>query len=441
MKTRLAIRPTITLVLFAALSLPAFAQQPLIQNFRPYDQKGVNMFEPKKDKETPFEGTKVRIGGNFAQQYQSISHENQATSVLYPNSTINRNQLYPISSGFNLATANLNIDVQLADGIRLAVENYMSARHHQEFWVKGGYIQIDKLPMFNNPQWFADKVRVKIGHFQVNYGDQQFRRSDNGFAMVNPFVGNYIMDAFTTEIGGEVYLFPGKGLMLMGGMTNGLIKGDIEEYAATNRTPSIYAKAAFDQQVNDDFRVRISASMYGNSGTTRNTLYAGDRAGSRYYLVMDPYYSSATTKTTTDTKFTSGRMSPNFTQEVTAMQINPFLKYKGVEFFGTLEKSSGKSSAESEKREVTQLAGELVYRFLPNEQMYIGGKYNTLKGQITGADETRIERVEIAAGWFPISNLLLKLEYVNQQYKDFPTNNILHEGKFNGFILEAVVGF
>lgn len=181
--------------------------------------------------------------------------------------------------------------------------------------------------------------------------------------------------------------------------------------------------------------------MYGNSGTTRNTLYAGDRAGSRFYLVMDPYYASATAKTTTDTKFTSGRMSPNFTHEVMAMQLNPFLKYKGLEFFGTLEKSSGKSSTESAKREVTQLAGELVYRFLPNEQMYIGGKYNTLKGQITGADETRIERMEIAAGWFPISNLLLKLEYVNQQYKDFPNTNILHEGKFNGFILEAVVGF
>lgn len=441
MKTRLALQQSAFVLLFAAFTLSAFAQQPAIQNFRPYDQNAVNIFEPKKDKTTPFEGTKVRIGGNFAQQYQALSHENQATSVLFTGSTINKNQLYPISSGFNLATANLNIDVQLADGIRLAVENYMSARHHQEFWVKGGYIQIDKLPMFNNPQWFADKVRVKIGHFQVNYGDQQFRRSDNGFAMLNPFVGNYIMDAFATEIGGEVYLFPGNGLMLMAGMTNGLIKGDITDYGAGARTPSIYAKAAFDKQLNDDFRFRVSGSMYMNSGTTRNTLYSGDRAGSRFYLVMDPYYTSATTKATTDTKFTSGRMSPNFTNEVTALQVNPFIKYKGLEFFGTLEKSSGKSGAETDKRDVTQVAGELVYRFLPNEQLYIGGKYNVLKGQITGTDETQVDRIEIAAGWYPISNLLLKLEYMNQNYKDFPATNILHEGKFNGFILEAVVGF
>ena len=39
---------------------------------------------------------------------------------------------------------------------------------------------------------------------EINYGDAHFRRSDNGNAIYNPFVGNYIMDAFTTEIGGEV---------------------------------------------------------------------------------------------------------------------------------------------------------------------------------------------------------------------------------------------
>ena len=47
---------------------------------------------------------------------------------------------------------------------------------------------------------------LRVGHFEINYGDAHFRRTDNGNAIYNPFVGNYIMDAFTTEIGGEVYL-------------------------------------------------------------------------------------------------------------------------------------------------------------------------------------------------------------------------------------------
>ena len=45
---------------------------------------------------------------------------------------------------------------------------------------------------------------MRVGHLEINYGDAHFRRSDNGNAMYNPFVGNYILDAFTTEIGGEV---------------------------------------------------------------------------------------------------------------------------------------------------------------------------------------------------------------------------------------------
>ena len=86
---------------------------------------------------------------------------------------------------FNLATANLNLDVQLGDGIRLALENYMSSRHHSEFWVKGGYIQVDKLPMFSNPAVVDELCHRQDRHFEVNYGDQHFRRTDNGNAMWN----------------------------------------------------------------------------------------------------------------------------------------------------------------------------------------------------------------------------------------------------------------
>ncbi len=185
----------------------------------------------------------------------------------------------------------MNFDIQIEDGIRISLENYMSSRHHNEFWVKGGYIQIDKLPMFNSPDWFTNNFRVKIGHFMPNYGDQQFRRTDNGNAMFNPFVGNYIMDAFTTEIGTEIYAFPMDNVMLMAGMTGGLISGDIKDYSTTTtkKNPSLYFKAAYDKQFTD-LRFRLSASFYQNSGTVRNTLFGGDRTGSRYYFAMEPEF-------------------------------------------------------------------------------------------------------------------------------------------------------
>ena len=445
----------------ALLLAGSLLAQETIQNWRPYDKEGVNVFEPKKDLDTPFDGLKVRIGGSFTQQYQMLDHSNAAAydSITVNGKPANGNELYPLAPGFNLATANLYVDAQLADGIRVALENYMSSRHHQEFWVKGGYIQIDKLPMFGNPDWFSKNFRVKIGHFQVNYGDMQFRRSDNGNAMYNPFVGNYIMDAFATEIGGEVYYFSPSGLMAMVGATSGYIAGDITE--GDNRNPSVYAKLAYDKQINPDLRLRLSGSMYRNTGAGRNTLYAGDRSGSRFYLVGEPEYykpRGATAYTGADPNglFTSGRLNPGFTSEVQSFMINPFVKFKGLELFGTFETSSGlaysdpkdEGAANPESRTVTQIGVEGLYRFLPDEQLYVGARYNQVSGELNarvrdanGASNLSANRLEIAAGWYPIKNLLLKVSYVNQQYKDYPVSNILHQAEFNGAMVEAVVGF
>lgn len=419
------------IVLLSADTL--LAQQAKIDYFRPYDQNGINIFETPKESTVPFDGLAVRLGANFTQQYQMLTHSNE--------SALEANALFPLGNGFNLAAANLNINVQLEDGIMVTLENYMSARHHSEFWVKGGYIQIDKLPMFNNPQWFTDLVRVKIGHMQINYGDQQFRRTDNGNALYNPFVGNYIMDAFATEIGGEVYLFPTKNITAALGVTAGLINGDVKDYMPNDdgrvgKDPSVYFKLAYDNQVSEDLRLRLSGSLYTNGNTPRNTLYGGDRAGSRFYEVME--LASA------QSDF-SGRLNPGFTNEITAFQINPFIKFKGLELFGTYEVSKGKTNAESATREMTQVAGEVIYRFLPREQVYVGARYNTVSGQLAGiTNDISINRTEIAAGWFATKNLLLKASYVNQDYNDFPDNETygkFYNGNFNGMMIEAIIGF
>lgn len=425
------------------------AQQPKIQNFRPYDQEGINVFEPAKEIDEPFEGLKVRVGGSFTQQYQALEHSTEAAPNIFTNPAdgkdYNLNELYPLGSGFNLATANLNFDFQIEDGIRVSLENYMSSRHHPEFWVKGGYIQVDKLPMFGSPEWFSKYLRVKIGHFQINYGDQQFRRTDNGNAMYNPFVGNTIMDPFTTEIGGEVYLFATKNIMAMAGMTAGLINGDVRDHGDGNKKPSIYGKLAYDNQISEDFRFRLSGSVYMNSNSPRNTLYGGDRTGSRFYFAMEPVQfrsGNALTTTSGANRFTSGRIDPGFGNELTSIMINPFVKYKGLELFGTYEIASGKRNAETDSRDFSQYAAEVVYRFLPREQVFIGGRYNQVSGRLQGfAEDISIDRIEVSAGWFPTKNLLLKGAYVNQTYTDFPTNNIFNGGEFKGFVIEAVVGF
>src|SRR5262245_23985381 len=108
--------------------------------WRAYDKTGINVFESPKQESFPFDGMRIRLGAGFTQQFQGLKHTNDGAQN-YQTSA----RLYPLANGFMTAQANLFIDVQLAEGIRLNVTTYLSARHHNEAWVKGGYIQFDKL--------------------------------------------------------------------------------------------------------------------------------------------------------------------------------------------------------------------------------------------------------------------------------------------------------
>lgn len=450
-------------VMFATLSM--VAQRSEINYSRQYDKSGINVFETTKLDTVPFDGMKVRINGGFTQQLQMLDHSNNADVVLKDNTltatagdSININKLYPLTNGFNLATANLIIDAQLADGIYVRLENYMSARHHNEFWVKGGFIQIDKLPMFNNPDWYSKNFTIKVGDLEVNYGDAHFYRTDNANAIYNSFVGENILDEFATEIAGEIYFKPESGVIAMLGMSSGLLNADLSifkdpvTFDTIKRSPSIYGKLGYDKQINTDLRLRLTASVYNNSGTSRNTLFSGDRAGSRYYFAGEPQYYYAgtvlTASSATNRAF-SGRIDPGFSSEVMAIMINPFVKWQGLEIFGTYEMVKGDAglsvAADSVKRDFSQIAIQGVYRFLENEQCYIGVRYNTVSGRLFGYTDTdgdiTINRIQVAAGWFPTENLLLKLEYVTEDYLDFKTSDYRSELNFKGVMFEAAVGF
>lgn len=419
------------LMLLMALGF-AWAQQPALQYFRPYDQRGINVFETSKEDTVEFDGLKVRFGANFTQQFQNLRHENRAT----PNEVngVDLNKPIEIGSGFNLAMANLNIDVQLADGIRVSLVSYMSSRHHPEFWVKGGYFQIDKLTVLNNE--FLNKLwknlTLKIGHMEINYGDAHFRRSDGGNAFFNPFVENNLMDAFTTEIGAELY-WQKNGILAMVGMTDGEIQGNVTR--PDDREPSIYGKLGYDKSINENTRVRLTGSIYTTKSSIRNTLYAGDRTGSHYYMVLE------NANATTAAQFSSGRINPGFTDNIQAIMINPFVKVSGLEFFGTYEIAKGRSAAETDDREFNQIAADVLYRFA-NDKFYVGARYNNATGDLAGIpNEVSIDRTAFAAGWFITKNILFKAEYVTQKYNDYPDAHIFHQGKFNGWLVEGIIAF
>lgn len=421
--------------------------------WRPYDQRGINVFETSKAEDTiPFEGPRVRFGAGFTQQFQDLKQSNDKAV-----DNANTNRLVPVTPGFMTAQANLYTDIQLADGIRLNVTTYLSSRHHNEAWVKGGYIQFDKLP-FKGQFWqnLMKVTTIKVGHMEVNYGDAHFRRSDGGQTLYNPFMDNYIVDGYTTEIGGEVYVQK-NGLFGMVGLTNGMIKGNVDSVYApkvngvvvddnTKRSPSIYLKGGFDKQITEKVRVRVSGSYYHNSSSAASglTLYWGDRTGSNYQNVMElagfaP--GNGTLPASTSIPW-SGRVNPAFSKKIDAVMLNGFLKVGGLEVFGTYEHANGRTNKEVNERNLDQLAGDVVYRFGKTENLYVGLRGNTVRLALPGmTSNVSVNRVAAAAGWFLTRNILLKGEVVNQDYVDFPTTDYRAGGNFHGYVVEAVVGF
>lgn len=397
-----------------------------LNNFREPGKDGINVFESPKDSTVvrAFDGVDVRMGGSFALQFQALDH-----------STGSNIPLIEIGDNFNLATANLDIDASLADGLRMHLRTYLSSRHHPEPYVKGGYFQIDNLNFINEGllSELMKVVTVKIGHMEINYGDTHFRRSDNSSAIYNPFVGNTILDAFTTEVGAEVYIRK-NGWLGMLGVTNGKLNQAVTNPDTTS--PSIVAKLGYDKQINDDFRFRLTGSLYNTAQARGTYLYDGDRAGSRYYLVLEDEDARAVSQ------FRSGRYNPGFEQQLTAVMINPFIKYQGLEVFGMYEIISGNSAGETDKRDWNHYMIEALYRLGENENVYFGARYNNASGDELGTgNDVTIDRFNIGAGWFMTKNILAKLEYVSQTYDGFDTTNIFNEGKFDGVVFEAVISF
>jgi len=447
-----------TALIIAALSFAPFMlrAQETIQYLRPNSQLGVNVFETSKLDTVKFTGLKVKVGGNFELSFQTLHDQNTALPLTKTGFTGNVNSLIPLGHAFQLPMANLNVDVQLADGIRMNITEYLAARHHEETWVKGGYIQFDKLPFLHNAlvDEIMKSVTIKIGQNDVDYGDQHFRRSDGGNTIYNPFIENYIMDEFATELGAQIYYHVGKsGVFLMGGVTNGELdetvnaptKIDSATHQLNKFDAAFLGKLGFDKQLNPDLRLRITGSFYTLNSGNSNTLFGGDRTGSHYFNVME---NQATANGTTlsnanDYSPFSGRFNPGFSEEIHTFMGNLFFKYKGFEFFGTAENATGRAITETTNRWATQYAADFIYRFPANTQnFWVGYRYNTVTARIVGvADDVTTNRSAGSFGWFLTKNIMMKAEYVSQKYLNYPTTNILNGGQFSGMVMEASIAF
>jgi hypothetical protein len=241
------------------------------------------------------------------------------------------------------------------------------------------------------------------------------------------------MDAFTTEVGAEAIL-RNKNIIAVGSVTGGEVRGTV--LTPKQRSASYIGKLGFDRQVKPNVRVRLTGSMYKTNNSASNTLYGGDRAGSRYYYVVE------NTAATESAQFTSGAINPGFRNKVTAFQVNPFVKFGPLELFGVIERAEGRANAEAENREFRQYAIDVIHRAGPSDELFVAARYNKVEGRLSGIPgDVGAKRWQLGAGMFLTPMIMAKLEYVTQEFTGYPVNHVRHGGKFNGVMLEGVVGF
>jgi hypothetical protein len=468
-------------ILIVAAAL--FVGSTLFAQLRATDQTGINVFEtPKTD--TQFTGPKVEFGGSISMPYIALK---QSNAVVNQDPTVNSQALFLNTPNFGLSMANLNINSYLADGVTLQVTLYLASKHHNETWVKGGYVQFDKIPfvkldLLDNIMKYTT---IKVGQMDVNYGDAHFRRSDGGCGIYNPFMENYIMDEFATEIGAEADVNY-NGIVGTVAVTDAELNPNLafidttkatNKYANGLRNPAWIAKVGYDKQLTDKFRARLTGSVYYTAGAGSNTLFGGDRTGSNYSAVM--YNLSPATYTAFN-----GRFNPGLSDRVTTFMGNLFLKYKvldalSVESFTTLESAHGGKASEATDRKASQFATDLVFRIGKNENFFVGARYNAVSADVAASSAITaaklnsdnlsknsvvtaytigqdamsaytqgISRLAISAGWYVTKNIMAKVEYANQQYSGVPnvagspnTNYILNGAQFHGLSAEAVISF
>ncbi len=419
-------------------------------------------FEEEKQNQ-PFDSVKVKVGGDFALQFQGISHHAPDT-------------LIALGNGFNLPTANLSLTGYLAKGVKVYLNTYLSARHHNEAWVEGGYVQFDALPFIKSS--VVDKVmenlQIKVGMMEINYGDAHFRRTNNGAALKNYFVGNYIMDGYTVSPAME-FLYRKNGIIGMIGISNGALNPTLGQYQAPN-TPAktykainqlselaYYGKVGYDKQFTDDLRLRATLSYYYCDHNHSGSLYNGDRTGSRYYLAMNLANYSSGDYTITSNAF-GQNWGPGATDKDASMMLNLFAKYKFIEIFGTYEQANTTSPSDTKptigqaksESKFTNIAIEGLLHFGGEQQFFVGGRYNKVTDNSGGTDaflysknidptaNKTVNRIQGILGWYLTKNMVAKLEYVDQKYTNFKTwdkNKTKGSAGFNGIMVEAAISF
>lgn len=376
--------------------------------------------------------------------YAGLQVESRFQALTQQNAFNNGFPLQQLNPGFQRPYGNLNFLATIPHKLDVFIEVYLESQKHPTYVYAGqGYVLLKALPapLEHTPLGAVFHfINVKAGAFTIDFGDQNYHRSDNGYVQRNPLIGNALVDPSTEEIGTEVYSVKGPVRWLVGVGTGST--GDHFDYGGD---PGVHGKIWGDPLPG----LRLSASAYyADHAGQFNTpffevsgLYASNRTGGIYNAVFGgPPQNGFTTQ--------PGQITPMEGLDVSAFQADITWTHWPIELYSNAGWTN--DSAFRERWLYGQALG--VYHITP--ALYLAAQYSyAIAGAVNGVDTAGwVDRFQVGGGYWITNNMLGKLEYVYEQYNNFgsafssaagPVDGVdaNFSPRFSGVVMEFSFGF
>lgn len=387
---------------------------------------------------------KLYMGVQSAGRFQAVTQQSAYASGLAGSipDGLTAGQYPGLDPGFTTPFGNLEFLGTIPHKLDIYFDLYMSSRPDEDkMYGDQGYMIFKQLPgPFDKGALggLFKYINVKAGAFDVDFGDQNYHRTNNGFAQRNPLIGNYLVDPNTEEIGAEVYSIRGPVYWLAG-----LSNGSTKEHFAYGSRPAVHAKI-WGYPLPD---LRWSASVYYSNLDGYSTANGGQPpgAGEGHNQIMSLIRSGGVYADVFGGGWDGdpGQITPLNGYDVQAYQTDLTWNHWPWEVYSFLGWTQDSSYGER----WLYGSAEATYHITP--ALYLAGRYSyALAGAVNGLDSSGwVDRVQIGGGYWLTKFILAKAEYVYEQYHNFSANvgdvdavDAYRSPHFNGVVMEISFG-